>query len=232
LFIPWTDFDATDPSDGFNPAVDDVGLYHPEPPVAGEQWYFNVAAVQSKGLRIPAWESPANAFFMAQRPHGILEFVGDQPLQCDLNADLACDALDIDTLTEALLNGSTNPRFDVDHNGSVNEADRVNYVEVVLYTWFGDSNLDSQFSSQDLVFVLAAGGYEDGIPGNAGWATGDWNGDLDFTTNDFVTALSGGGFELGPRPPQPGAVAAVPEPCGLLLAGIGALSLLGLRRAR
>jgi hypothetical protein len=77
-------------------------------------------------------------------------------------------------------------------------------------TYFGDSNLDGEFSSADFVTVFAAGKYETGA--EAGWDAGDWNGDMIFDSSDFVTAFSGGGYELGPR----AAVASVPEPISLL----------------
>jgi hypothetical protein len=213
FFVPWSDFDATDPEDGFNPEIDDVGLFHPAPPESGEEWYFNVTRIQTNGL-IPAWSSPSGVFFMADRPHGILRF-GDRPNgnACDLNGDSVCDATDIDALTIAILTSSTAQQYDVDGNGTIEITDRDHYIEVILNTWIGDSNLDGQFTTRDLVEVFAIGGYEDGVAGNAGWLGGDWNGDLDFTTRDFVEALSRGGFELGPRAAAgAAAVSAVPEP--------------------
>ncbi|MCA9215413.1 MAG: tandem-95 repeat protein, partial [Planctomycetales bacterium] len=44
----------------------------------------------------------------------------------------------------------------------------------------GDSNYDGVFDSGDLVLVMQAGEYEDGIPNNSTWEEGDWNGDGDF----------------------------------------------------
>ena len=49
---------------------------------------------------------------------------------------------------------------------------------------------------------------------------------------DFVEAFAGGGFEVGPRPGGPNPVMAVPEPSSALLAGIGSIALLALRRRR
>ncbi len=229
MFIPWNNFDATDPADGFDPALYDTGLYHPEAPAEGEEWYFNVTRVQTNGV-IPAWESPAGAFFMADRPHGILQF-SPRPNSnpCDLTGDSLCNDLDIDAISSAVLSGSTDLRYDTDGNGAVDAADRVHYVEVDLFTWIGDSDLDGQFGTQDLVKIFVGGGYEDGIAGNAGWATGDWNGDLDFTTQDFVAAFVSGGYELGPR--QAAAVSAVPEPTSLLPIALGLIGIM-LRKAR
>jgi MYXO-CTERM domain-containing protein len=167
---------------------------------------------------------------MADRPHGVLQFgprADSQP--CDLNADSACDALDIDALSSALLTGATETKFDIDGNGTLDTADRTHYIEVVLFTWIGDSNLDGRFSTLDLVDVFSVGGYEDGIGANAGWATGDWSGDLDFTTIDFVSAFASGGYEQGPRNQPVGAVSAVPEPASWPLALLGLLGF-GTRR--
>jgi hypothetical protein len=229
-FVPWNNFDATNPEHAINPEIDDLGLFHPDAPEDGEEWYFNVTRIQSSGL-IPAWSSPSGASFMADRPHGILRFDG-QPNSntCDLNGDDACDAGDIDALSIAIFSSSTAPQFDIDRNGTIDEVDRTMYVEVVLNTWIGDSNLDGEFSTRDLVEVFSVGGYEDDIPGNAGWIAGDWSGDLDFTSRDFVEALSRGGFEVGPRAAKAGAVSAVPEPSALVLLVSAMLTLFGRQR--
>ncbi|MCA9200899.1 MAG: PEP-CTERM sorting domain-containing protein [Planctomycetales bacterium] len=141
----------------------------------------------------------------------------------DYNADLQLTAEDIDTLSAAIQDGLTGSEYDLNGDGSVNDADRTAWVVDLRNTYFGDSNLDGEFGTGDLVAVFAAGEYEDTTPGNSGWATGDWNSDGDFNTSDLVTAFGQGGFELGPR----AAVAAVPEPasCTLLLTGLFALSL-------
>ncbi|MEZ6117619.1 MAG: hypothetical protein R3C28_13735, partial [Pirellulaceae bacterium] len=75
-------------------------------------------------------------------------------------------------------------------------------------TYIGDSNLDGEFTTSDLVLVFVAGEYEDSIDGNSTWASGDWNGDGDFTTSDLAFAFQLGGYEQGPR----AAVTAIPEP--------------------
>ena len=61
----------------------------------------------------------------------------------------------------------------------------------------GDSNHDGVFDSSDLVLVLAAGKYEDGIPDNAIFDEGDWNGDGDFESGDLIDALAAGNYEAG-----------------------------------
>ena len=118
---------------------------------------------------------------------------------------------DIDAISAAVRIGDNSPQFDVDSSGTVDDADRISWVESVKQTWLGDANLDGEFNSGDLVATFTAGQYEDATAGNSGWAQGDWNGDGDFDSGDFVTAFSGGGYEVGPR----AATAAVPEPCAL-----------------
>ncbi len=59
----------------------------------------------------------------------------------------------------------------------------------------GDSNRDGVFDSSDLIFVFAAGEYEDGIAGNSTWEEGDWNGDGDFDSSDLIVAFAAGYYE-------------------------------------
>ena len=90
---------------------------------------------------------------------------------------------------------------------------------VVAGTQVSKSETVTQSSTQNFVVVFSAGVYEDGIDGNATWASGDWNGDGDFDSSDFVTAFSDGGYEEGPRVPG------VPEPGLTPLAFLTALTL-------
>jgi hypothetical protein len=87
-------------------------------------------------------------------------------------------------------------------------AEQQFWIHELKKTWFGDANLNGQFSSADLVQVFQAGRFETGQ--SAHWENGDWNGDDQFTTRDF-TAFQEGGCEQGPRP----VVAIVPEPITL-----------------
>ena len=106
-------------------------------------------------------------------------------------------------------------------------AERLAFVHDVLGTWMGDSNLDGEFNSGDLVTVFGVGEYEDATDGNSGWEDGDWNGDMDFNSSDLVTAFSDGGYEQGPRA---AVAAAVPEPSTIVLCFLAALALLPARR--
>ena len=60
--------------------------------------------------------------------------------------------------------------------------------------FFGDSNDDGVFTSDDLTHVFIAGKYNDGIPNNATFAEGDWNQDGDFDEQDIVAAFIAGHY--------------------------------------
>ena len=62
----------------------------------------------------------------------------------------------------------------------------------------GDANRDGVFNSSDLIQVLQAGEYEDGVSNNSDWEEGDWNGDGDFTSFDLVIAFQTGLYEVQP----------------------------------
>ncbi len=136
----------------------------------------------------------------------------------DYNESGALDPRDMDLLTAAV--GSDDLTFDANGDGSVTPDDRTTWVQQLANTWFGDSNLDGEFNSGDLVAVFATGKYE--LDEFATWAQGDWNGDQRFGSGDLVTAFADGGYEVGPR----NGVAAVPEPSAVLLLVIGMLCVL------
>ena len=129
----------------------------------------------------------------------------------DLNNDGVLNAPDIDLLV------SDNANFDLTGDGVVNQDDRTFWVEDLANTYFGDTNLDGEFNSGDLIDIFKVGEYEDEITQNSTWSEGDWNGDRDFGSGDLVLAFKSLGYERGPR-----LVATVPEPSYML----GALTLL------
>ena len=145
----------------------------------------------------------------------------------DFDGNGTLDARDIDLLTEAVLQNSTDSQFDLNTDASVDKNDRRYWVTVLRETYFGDSNLDGEFNSEDIVGVFQAGEYEDLIEGNSVWSTGDWNGDTEFTNEDIVVAFIDGGYERGPR-----AMAVVPEPNGMLLVLVGATLVMAIRKKK
>lgn len=58
----------------------------------------------------------------------------------------------------------------------------------------GDANGDGVFDSSDLVQVMQAGKFEDGVPNNATYEEGDFDGDGDFTTSDLVLVFQAGTY--------------------------------------
>ncbi len=144
----------------------------------------------------------------------------------DFDNDGLLTAADIDELSQAVRDAVGDAKYDLDGNGSVDNDDRLFWIldRSVAHSHIGDSNLDREFSSSDFVLVFAAGKYETGEA--AGWDQGDWNGDGLFNTSDFVDAFNRGTYEQGP----PAALAAVPEPSGLLTVLLGLVACIGLRR--
>ncbi|MCA9148253.1 MAG: PEP-CTERM sorting domain-containing protein [Planctomycetales bacterium] len=147
----------------------------------------------------------------------------------DLGWDGDLDVADLDKLLGFVRSGEFDSQSDFNFDKVVDQADLAFWVHDLKQTYFGDANLDGEFSSSDLVAVFEAGQYEDSVPLNSTWATGDWNGDGDFTSSDLVSAFADGGYEQGPR----AAAQAVPEPATatLLLSSLaGAMSLIRRRK--
>lgn len=110
----------------------------------------------------------------------------------DFDQDGNLDADDLDLLSAGVRQGEL--RFDLNNDGFANEEDRSLMISAILHSKVGDSNLDGQFDSRDIVQVFTAGKFEDALPNNAGWADGDWNGDGDFTSSDIVFAFQAGTY--------------------------------------
>jgi hypothetical protein len=130
----------------------------------------------------------------------------------DFNEDNSLTTEDIELLVEAIrTNGHV--AFDLTDDRLVDLNDLIFWIVDVKQTWIGDANLDGEFNRIDLVDVLRAGEFDDGIAGNSTWATGDWTGDAEFDRSDLILALQDGGYEAGPR----ATFSAVPEPTSLML---------------
>jgi hypothetical protein len=162
-------------------------------------------------------------FFLGQLSLAGLGITAPPPPTGDFDNNGRLDEADINALSAAVRAGNNPANFDVTADGRVDQADRTRWINELRKTYVGDSNLDGEFSTADLVAVFTAGQFEDTTPNNSTWGTGDWDGNGDFNTTDFVLAFTDGGFEKGPR----AAVAqAVPEPSALvlLLMGIAAVA--------
>ncbi|MCA9150697.1 MAG: hypothetical protein KDA92_15400 [Planctomycetales bacterium] len=110
--------------------------------------------------------------------------------------------------------------FDLNTDEAVDFDDLAIWVHDIRVTHFGDSDLNGEFDSTDLVNVFQSGQYEDEVAENSTWSSGDWNGDREFTSSDLVVAFQDGGYEQGRK-----AILAidslVPEPRGLMMMLIG-----------
>ena len=112
----------------------------------------------------------------------------------DLNGDSLVSETDINLLAAALRTGNNDTAFDINNDSQVNDADRDFLIRNILGTDYGDSNLDGQFNSTDLIQIFQRNEYEDAIAGNSTWGDGDWNGDGDFESGDLVTAFQAGSY--------------------------------------
>lgn len=128
---------------------------------------------------------------------------------CSFDDPLPCAAEFIDQLNRAVRSENPPAHFDLTFDGKVSIEDMFKLIEVDLNTYFGDSNLDGEFNSSDMVHVMQAAEYEDSLNANSTWTTGDWNGDQEFDSTDWVLAMSRGNYEKGPRA---AAIRTVPEP--------------------
>ena len=158
------------------------------------------------------------------RVEGLVAFAMQGGLIGDYNGNGILDAGDIDSLSLAVQDNSNDLRFDANSDGTVDMNDHQFWISDIAVTWVGDSDLNGEFNSGDLVAVFQQGLFETDVP--AFWADGDWNGDLRFNSGDFVAAFQDGGFEKGPR----AGAAGVPEPSSWFLLMLGLVALLHRRR--
>ena len=127
------------------------------------------------------------------------------------DGELSSEDIDMLAMFSRVPNAKSNT-FDVTLDGVIDLADHVHWVHHLRETWFGDANLDGMFNQDDIVDVLEAGEFGDGVPMNSSWATGDWNGDTEFDQLDLVLALQDNGFGKGSRSQN----RVVPEPQSII----------------
>ena len=131
------------------------------------------------------------------------------PVSGDYDGDRQLTADDIDLLTMAIRGSFSHATFDLNADQTVNDADRLTWINDVANQWIGDANFDGEFNSSDLIAVFVSNEYEDDVAQNSTWATGDWDGDGEFASSDLVAAFQAGGYEQGLR--GVARFAAVPE---------------------
>jgi hypothetical protein len=149
----------------------------------------------------------------------------DDGLACDFDADADCDVADLNGLQGAL--GSNNATYDLDSSGTVDAADTNSWLTIAGNENVGapyvrgDTNLDGDVDAGDLN-ALGTNWQRTDSPG---WDEGNFNGDEFVNASDLndlgVNWLQGTAAPLN---------AAVPEPGGLGLLGIGLMALASLRR--
>lgn len=148
------------------------------------------------------------------------------------------DASDIDAVTTAVHAAGGGPAAnllaDYTNDGTLSDADVTQFVEVVMGTRRGDTNLDGKVDVSDLG-ALASNWQQ-----SAGWAGGDFNGDGIVDVSDLGALASFWQFDrVNLRPPPAGgfaeALALFPTLAGVIpepgaVAGLLALGALALRR--
>jgi len=98
----------------------------------------------------------------------------------DVNEDELIDDQDIDAMSEAVRNESTDAVFDVDGDGIVSSSDRDFLIDQLLSVPAADADLDGQVSFSDFLNLSAGFGQE------AGWQSGDFSGDGKTDFEDFL----------------------------------------------
>ena len=195
------------------------GFYFLSPNESASGLYAMWAEVDSTDYRasapflLPFIYDPSQQFTPDDIQDGFEQLLQTSTLTLgDFNHDGLLNEIDIDALSAAVRSPNADLSYDLNDDDLLDQSDRRIWVEELSSTYFGDSNLDLEFNSSDLVIALQSGQYEDAVPLNSSWATGDWNGDGDFGSGDLIIAFQSGGYEQGPRS---AALAAVPEPRNL-----------------
>jgi hypothetical protein len=130
----------------------------------------------------------------------------------DFNGDAIVNAADIDILRDRMNAGTADVElFDVNNDGSVNQADLNFEVTNILETKFGDTDTDGDVDLNDLGNM--ASGFQ--VPGEKRWSHGNFDSDNDVDLNDLGTLATN--FAGGRAPAYAAFQALVPEPACLPL---------------
>ena len=181
-------------------------------------------STRERGTTIDAIVFSLDPFLIEDDLDALLEGQAPGGVTGDFNNDGQLTGVDIDLLTTESAAGNNPPAYDLNSDALVDADDVGVWINDLFKSWIGDANLDGEFSSADLVTVLASGTYEAEV--DSAWTTGDFNGDGRTNSGDLVAALADGGYEVGPR----AAVSAVPEPVSVTLLTLGIVGLCGRRK--
>lgn len=138
----------------------------------------------------------------------------------DFNDDGILTATDIDLLSEQVRTASEDLSFDLNSDGVLDSLDRIEWVDQLANTTFGDADLNGQVAFSD--FLALATGFNEA----SGWAGGDFDGNGMTDFQDFLVLASNFGASTAT-----GDVAAIPEPSSLVLC-ISVVGLMLLRERR
>jgi hypothetical protein len=98
----------------------------------------------------------------------------------DVNFDGFIDDLDIDDLFDAVHTGDSSPTFDLNEDGTVNNADVDFLVYDILQTSYGDANLDGQVDGTDFTIWN-----DNQFRVRSGWYFADFDGSTTTDVSDF-----------------------------------------------
>ena len=154
---------------------------------------------------------PATSPIRAQGNYSLVSFE-IRPLIGDFDLDDELTVADMDALSAAVRDFSTDPLFDLNDDGIADQEDRRIWIDDRFGTFFGDASLDKEVDFVD--FTSLAFFFDK--PG--GWEQGDFDGSGAIQFSDFLLLSSNFG-KLTP------AVTAVPEPTTALLLVIGLVGL-------
>ena len=138
----------------------------------------------------------------------------------DFDGDGLCTDADIDTLSAAIRDSDSQPRFDLDGNGDVDSADYEFMILDVKETLFGDADLNQAVEFADFLAL------SDTFGGPGGWAEGDFDGNGNVEFADFLVLSENFGGATA------ASVDTVPEPSALLFAVLAAMGWLPFRARR
>ena len=138
----------------------------------------------------------------------------------DFDGDAMLTAMDIDALSEQVNSGGGNPEFDLNQDGSVDDADRQVWITDLAGSLAGDADLDGSVAFADFLLLSASFGTA------GGWGSGDFDGSGDVQFADFLLLSATFGQSA------PSGTAAVPEPGTSILAMFAGPCALLLRQRR
>lgn len=122
--------------------------------------------------------------------------------QYDLSYDGRVDIQDLVTVCEARSLFSNEARFDLDHNGSLNNADVDWFRSHILGQTVGDVDDDGRFDSSDVVQLMQNGIYRQLAGPRARWIDGDFDCDGRFDENDLNLAYLLGDYPESKEQPD------------------------------